>query len=103
MAKKDEVVKVKVKRDGISVDKNEVRIDIDDTIRWESEDNARFEIEFDHKTPFDKKRYSFNEARQSRRHRPDCERGGTVYKYTVYEEGNRGNKLDPKVILEDPT
>ena len=68
MPKDNVVIKIKVKKDGISLknkDQEDVHINVNDTLCWkrnDKDDDLRFEIEFDDKTPFDRKKFSLDEA-----------------------------------------
>jgi hypothetical protein len=101
--REDKVVTITVKKDRVIVDPDEKHITIHDRFRWKSADQGRFTIEFKNASPFEKKTFSYDEAIRPRRHRQDATRAGTEYEYTVYDEGNRKNFKDPKVIVDDPT
>ena len=103
MSDNEKEVTVTVKKDRVEVHPDEITITINHTLRWKSADHGRFTVEFKDESPFDKKALSHDEAIKPRRHRPDAPRAGTEYEYTVYEEGNRKNSKDPKVIVDDPT
>ena len=99
MVAKNETINVTVGDTKITVDQMTVRLDYKDTVKWKSTSGKPFTIEFKNKkTPFDKDKFSFDEAAKERSPRRDVKKDH--YKYSVI---SGSLILDPLIIIEDPS
>jgi hypothetical protein len=99
------VIRVDVSPEGIRLDRADHAVGLKrgrDKVRWAVLGPQRIEIEFENDTPFDA-RILGHEAATGRDNQPTAECARGRYKYTIYEEGNRGNKLDPHIIIDPPS
>jgi len=94
------VIHVKLKKGAISVSPDPLKMLPWDEVAWKVEDGGRLRIEFEGATPFDDRVLDNEKATRPSRPRDEARHGD--YKYTVVDDGDPTNRLDPKIIIDPP-
>jgi len=93
------VIHVKLTKGGITVSPDPLRMVSWDEVVWKVQDQGRLRIEFDGSSPFAGKALAHDQATAPNRPRDEAKGN---YKYTVIDEGDPGNRLDPVIIIDPP-
>lgn len=94
------VIDVRLTRGNITVTPDPLEMLPYDDVTWRTGGSGRVRIEFAEKSPFEGA--ILDHARATGANRPRDEAGAGSYKYTVVDEADTSNRLDPVVIIKTP-
>lgn len=94
------VIDVSLAKKSVHVSPDQLEMETSDVVTWRVDGSGRVRIEFEGASPFESTSLDHAKATGANRPRDEAKKG--PYKYSIIDEADALNRLDPVIIIKTP-